>query len=272
MDKFIQQIKVGDLHTLFPDFSGENLVALSKSLRDWTTEDDEPVFRFLYQAHRPYRHLEFGTWQGGSAKICLESCEATVWTINLPDGEDLPNGGWAYGQRAIEGITYPSSVVSEYLGEDELGPVHYHRTDAGGYIGHIYKENGMGNRVCQIYCDSRSWDNSNFPEDFFDSVLIDGGHSSDVVVSDTRKALQVLRPGGLMMWHDFCPVEDFPEEISSVKGVTLGIKELFPELQNAMQTLTWINPSWILLGIKKTKFQRFKNRLFKPKTLKDNLG
>ena len=181
-----------------------------------------PYFNFLYQAHQPRRHLEFGTWQGWGTSLCLESCAATVWTINLPDGETRSDGTWAYGERVTDSSNAPHGIVTANFGEDELGPRTYHRTDAGGYIGRFYREKGLGHRVCQIYCDSRDWDTSNYPADFFDSVLIDGGHQPDVVINDTRKSLQVLRPGGLIMWHDFCPLPEIRSQFESVKGVTAG--------------------------------------------------
>ena len=223
-----------------------------KELGQWTIEDDDaPIFKFLYQAQQPRRHLEFGTWQGWGTSLCLESCSATVWTINLPDGEERPDGTWAYGERVTDPRDLPKDIVSENFGEDELGPRTYHRTDAGGYIGRIYREKGLSHRVCQIYCDSRKWDNSNYPADFFDSVLIDGGHESEVVVNDTRKALQVLRPGGLIMWHDFCPPIEIRSQFESVKGVTAGVESILSELEAQLERLCWINPSWILIGIKK---------------------
>ena len=67
----------------------------------WDTEkDDALILRYIYQNHQPRRHLEFGTWQGFGTCLCLESCAATVWTINLPDGEAKADGTWAYGERA----------------------------------------------------------------------------------------------------------------------------------------------------------------------------
>ena len=221
----------------------------------WSLEEgDAPIFQFLYQAHQPKRHLEFGTWQGWGATLCLESCDATVWTINLPDGEERPDGSWAYGERVLDLKNAPQeNIITENFGEDELGPRDYHRTDAGDYIGHIYRAKGLENRVCQIFCDSRIWDNAKFSTDFFDSVLIDGGHQPDVVINDTRKALQVLRPGGLIMWHDFCPLGNVRSQFESVKGVTAGIEQILPELQVQLEKLYWIKPSWILLGFTKTK-------------------
>jgi predicted O-methyltransferase YrrM len=223
-----------------------------KRLGEWKMEDDDaPIFRYLYQAHRPRRHLEFGTWQGWGTALCLESCAATVWTINLPDGESRSDGTWAYGERVADSNNAPQGIVTANYGEDELGPRTYHRTDAGGYIGRIYKDKGLGNRVCQIYCDSREWDTSNYPANFFDSVLVDGGHQADVVVNDTRKALQVLRHGGLVMWHDFCPHPDIRSRFESVEGVTAGIESMLPELRAQLKRLCWIDPSWLLVGMKK---------------------
>lgn len=36
-----------------------------------------------------------------------------------------------------------------------------------------------------------------------DFVFIDGGHTYEVVESDTRHALEMIRPGGLILWHDY---------------------------------------------------------------------
>lgn len=246
------------LGELFPWYSWLNAAPPTPSKNDldqWSLEeDDRPIFQYIYKAHQSKRHLEFGTWEGWGTALCLETCcEANVWTINLSDGEDRPDGTWAYGQRVVENKNAPQDIVTQCFGEDELGSINYHRTDARGYVGHVYREKGFDSRVCQIYCDSRDWENSNFPQDFFDSVLIDGGHQPDVVINDTRKALQVLRPGGLIMWHDFCPLLNIRSQYESVKGVTAGIEQIIIELQTHLERVCWINPSWILVGIKKPK-------------------
>lgn len=238
-----------------PDLLGTGAAPPPHSLHpldQWQMErDDGPLFAYLYRNFRPCRHLEFGTWQGYGACLCLENCEAGVWTINLPDGETKPDGTWAYGHRVTDETNSPPGAVSVNFGQDEEGPRTYHRTDAASYIGRLYREKNLGHRVCQIYCDTRDWDTSVYPADFFDSALIDGGHSPEVVINDTRKALSVLRPGGLILWHDFCPLPEIREKFDSVRGVTTGIGSLLPELRLQLAQLCWINPSWILLGIKK---------------------
>ena len=69
----------------------------AKPLANWRMEvDDAVILRYLYQQLHPRRHLEFGTWQGAGALLCLQSCQATVWTVNLLEGERMANGDWAY--------------------------------------------------------------------------------------------------------------------------------------------------------------------------------
>ena len=247
--------KLSEFFPWYRWFGAEPPIALKNELSVWSLEEnDGPILQYIYKAHQPKRHLEFGTWQGWGTTLCLETCcEANVWTINLPGGEDRPDGSWAYGQRVIHPNNSLHEVTTENFGKDEFGPINYHKTDAGDYIGHIYREKGLENRVSQILCDSGFWDTSMFPEDFFDSVFIDGGHQTEVVINDTRKALEVLRPGGLILWHDFCPYQNIRSQFDSVKGVTAGIDKILPEVQPQLDRMCWIDPSWILAGIKKPK-------------------
>lgn len=218
---------------------------------DWAmARDDGPILRYLLAVQQPKRHLEFGTWQGWGTCLCLETTAATVWTLNLPDGEPKEDGSWAYSER-VAAQPAPPGAVSVIYGDKETGPIVYHRTDAGSYIGWMYRRKGLGHRVCQILCDSRNWDISSYPAHFFDSVFIDGGHQTDVVMSDTRKALSVLRPGGMVIWHDFCPVPAVRRQGSVVGEVTAILEALLPEIGSLFSHLAWINPSMILFGIKR---------------------
>ena len=224
----------------------------TNSLSQWKMErDDAPIFTYLYSQHQPRRHLEFGTWQGFGTCLCLEATPATVWTINLLEGETKADGSWAYGERISDGAQTPADRQEQVFCSKETGPLVYNRTDARGYIGRFYRDKNLGHRVCQIYCDSRVWDTSCYPPGFFDSVLIDGGHQAEVVINDTRKALPLLRSGGMILWHDFCPL---PEALASshvTQDVVAAVTTLRPELASQLSALAWINPSQILVGIKK---------------------
>jgi hypothetical protein len=234
-------VHVFDLHNalLFDTELDYPKSSLIKKFAQWKMEvDDAPIFRYIYRHARPHRHLEFGTWQGKGTVFCLEECEATVWTINMPFGEgaygfcrdELPDA-FAWAQKV--GITLTPSYSS----------------DAIGFIGKSYLERNLGNRVCQIYSDSREWDTANYPEGFFDTILIDGGHVEDVVVSDTRKAMPLLRRGGIVMWHDFCPTEY--QRFKACRGVMAGIAREWDFIRSHTEKLFWVYPSMILVGVKK---------------------
>jgi len=249
----VPAVSVTDLHTRlgFPTPLDYPASSLHKPLTDWKMEiDDSPIFRYLYRNFRPRRHLEFGTWQGSGVLYCLEECDATVWTINLLEGETKPDGKWVYGM-VLSAVSRLSQWVKKQVFRRKGGDKVLYQTDALGFIGRFYLEKGLGYRVCQIYADSRKWDISNYPDGFFDSVLVDGGHSREVVTNDTRKGLKLLRPGGMIIWHDFCPSDEVLAKCESPRGVLKSIAENRQLLRDELSDLFWVNPSWMLLGMKR---------------------
>lgn len=197
--------------------------ARDKSLADWKMEtDDAPILKSLWRARAPRRHLEFGTWEGFGAALVADSTSAEIWTLNLPEGEAATDGSSLYAS-----------------------------TDAGQRIGWKYRAAGVAGRVHQILADSRAFDTAAFAADFFDTVLIDGGHTPEVVENDTDKALRVLRPGGLCVWHDFCPDPDALARNLAPLGVVQAIAENIDRWRPLFDRLFWIRKSWILVGERK---------------------
>ena len=216
-----------------------------KSFHDWKMEtDDAPIFRYIYRNFAPRRHLEFGTWKGEGTCYVLEESAATVWTLNAPLGERDADGAGAYG-------AYPEEVpeITEWIEGLGLKLGDRIQSDTVAMIGRKYLARNLGSRVCQIYSDSREWDVTNYPAGFFDTVLIDGGHDADVVLNDTRKALRLVRSGGLVMWHDFCPDDEIVRDFSTCAGVVNAIRDMSGEFAG-LSRLVWIEPSFILLGVK----------------------
>jgi predicted O-methyltransferase YrrM len=58
------------------------------------------------------------------------------------------------------------------------------------------------NRIQQLYGDSAMFDYSPY-EKSIDIVFVDGSHAYDYVKSDTMNALRIVKPGGLIIWHDY---------------------------------------------------------------------
>lgn len=198
----------------------------------------------IFKNTNPRRHLEFGTWMGKGVLTCLENCNATVWTINKPFGEDKPNGEYAYGHehgdKEIIDWADKARICSNGYG--------WYKTDSLGFIGKEYLKADMGHRVCQIYTQSDNWDTKNYPNGFFDTVFIDGGHTKEIVINDTKKSLPLLASGGIMIWHDYIPQKGF---IASCDGVIEAIESMKSLLNDAFDELYYIKNTLILLGRKK---------------------
>lgn len=243
----LPEVHVDDLHRVlgFSEQAVAKHSSLEKTFKTWRMEDDDsPIFRYLYRNFKPDRHLEFGTWQGTGVTYVAEECDATIWTLNLFEGEKHKDQNDAYGVYDDPELNKWADFIGLQVNEKK-----YHHTDAFGYIGREYLSRDLGHRVCQIYADSKKWDISKYPEGFFDSVLIDGGHFSDVVMNDTLKALKLVRSGGLILWHDVCP--EMYHEFDYVHSVMDGIKAVWPEVNRQLQKAFWVRPSFILVGIKK---------------------
>jgi FkbM family methyltransferase len=202
-------------------------LAIPYGLVEFTMErDDAPILEYFYSQHSPRRHFEFGTWEGFGALLCASSCSAQIWTLNLPDGERDECGTPRYGDGA---------TVS----------------DAGDRIGWRYRTAGLQERVHQLYGDSRDLDTQQLGRGTFDSVLVDGGHTAPVVTSDTNKAIELLRPGGWLIWHDFVPDEVVLERSEASRGVVGAFVEGAAAWSEHLEPAFWIRPSNLCLARRK---------------------
>jgi hypothetical protein len=55
-------------------------------------------------------------------------------------------------------------------------------------------------KITTLAGDSASYD---FGDLRFDFIFIDGCHAADCVQSDTSRAMSLLLPGGICLWHDY---------------------------------------------------------------------
>ncbi len=87
--------------------------------------------------------------------------------------------------------------------------------------GWIYRQMPEAVRVTQVFQDSLKLDWTEVPDypEAFDLILVDACHEYDYVKSDTLRVLPRLRPGGILLWHDFYP------DVSSWPGVYRFVSE-----------------------------------------------
>ncbi len=65
-----------------------------------------------------------------------------------------------------------------------------------------YQGTAVEDRVTQLFADSKTFDESPYVGQC-DLIFIDGAHAASYVESDSRKALRMVKPGGLIFWHDY---------------------------------------------------------------------
>ena len=128
--------------------------------------------------HHPMRIFEIGTFDGRTSLNMIANAPegAHLWTLDLP-------------QENVDTTIYR-------LDEGEKAYVR----KAGS--GARFLESSLQHRITQIYADSAHYD----PQELtgvMDMVFVDGSHSFDYVLSDTRLALRLLRTGGVIIWHDY---------------------------------------------------------------------
>lgn len=118
--------------------------------------------------------FEVGTFNGGTTRVLAEALpgDGRVVTVDLPAPE-------------FDATQRPT----EFTGRN---------------VGVAYADSPAADKVTQLLVDSLTFDASPY-ERQFDLVLVDGGHEYAHGVADTKTALRVVAPGGVVLWDDFTP-------------------------------------------------------------------
>lgn len=166
------------LANIFPgiDSSHETIFVQNpfNRLRGTSVELDElMVILAIVREIHANKIIEIGTFDGNTTlNMALNVGDAgSVVTLDLPsEGLDEANQS---------GISQPTKFEQRQ------------------YVGHQVER-----KITQVYGDSAELD-WNALERPFDLAFIDGDHTSPYVLSDTRNTLSVLKPGGIVIWHDY---------------------------------------------------------------------
>ncbi len=126
--------------------------------------------------------FEFGTCTGKTAYLWARNAPAgaRIVTITLaPDNLNAHQVDTADDPRDVEFALRESSHTS-----------------------FLYTGSDVAYKVQQLYGDSKALDVSPWAGSC-DVVFIDGSHAYSYVMSDSAKALDLVRPGGVVLWHDY---------------------------------------------------------------------
>ncbi|MBM2813934.1 MAG: hypothetical protein HW421_696 [Ignavibacteria bacterium] len=100
-------------------------------------------------------------------------------------------------------ITLPPEKLTDYSeGKTDSSDAALIAKKESLFTKHYYTGTGVEKKITQIYGDSKQFDESPFLEKC-DLIFIDGSHAYSYVKSDTEKAIRMLKPGGIALWHDY---------------------------------------------------------------------
>lgn len=148
------------------------------------------IIAALTKRQEAERVFEIGTFEGRTTVNLAKNVPGChVFTLDLPP-EQSSSTSYVIEEADMQYVQKPAS-------------------------GHRIVEAGLMSQVTQVYGDSGTFDFTPY-ERSMDIVFVDGAHSYDYVLNDSRIALKLIAPGGVVMWHDY----------RSWDGVTRALNEL----------------------------------------------
>ncbi|MBN2038217.1 MAG: class I SAM-dependent methyltransferase [Chitinispirillaceae bacterium] len=100
-------------------------------------------------------------------------------------------------------LTLAPDQVGEYDGaaSDSPDAARFARIESA-YRKFLYTGTDVEPKITQLYGDSKKFDETPYRA-AFDMIFIDGSHAYSYVENDTGKAFAMLKPGGIILWHDY---------------------------------------------------------------------
>jgi len=147
----------------------------------------------LAKAYNPHNILEIGTFDGQTAyHLALNTgTQCKIHTIDLPHEE--------LGKTKYDIASGDSELIVK----------------KGFESGMRFKNSPFTDRIIQYFADSAKFDYSTL-QNKIDIAFIDGAHSYFYVKSDTENILKILKPGGIILWHDYGSVLDVAEYLNEL--------------------------------------------------------
>ena len=199
-------------------------IAESFAVKGNVTPLELTTLSMFAKAHNPKTIFEIGTFDGRTTlNLALNSSPDTkIYTIDLPkNGTASPLLPVTLGDK---GFIDMKVTGSRFLNKDEGIPIEK-------------------DKIVQLYGDTATFDFAPYFKTV-DMVFIDGAHSYEYVMNDSKIAFKLLRnKKGVILWHDYN---------SSHKGVMQALDEL--------QLANIADPAWKMFHIEDTTLVCLINR------------
>lgn len=165
-----------------------------------TTEFELKIISNIVKKKSPKRIFEIGTFQGRTTlNMALNSS---------PDTEIIT-------------LDLPSSDLDSTKMDIEGGEIRYVQKDVSG---ERFLSHPMRSKIKQVYGDSATFSFQDYAHSI-DLAFIDGSHAYEYVLNDSQKVLSIMKPGGIIIWHDY----------TNWPGVWTALNELYlkdPKFKN----------------------------------------
>ena len=126
--------------------------------------------------------FEFGTCTGRTAYL---------WARNSPADA-----------RIVTLTLSPAEVASYRREHGDTGTATDIALQESAFDRFYYSDEPCAGKVKQLFGDSKAFDEAPWAGQC-DLVFVDGSHAESYVLSDSKKALRLVKPGGLVLWHDY---------------------------------------------------------------------
>lgn len=175
---FKGSIEQAPFESLVPETTNAQAVLEGVGSGYTVTELEARCIALLISTIKPRKIFEFGTNLGSTTLLFALNApkECRIFTLDLPPEN---HGDTGYRLERGEESILPRSKV-----------------------GIRFRNHPLGKRIIQLLADSAKLDESQY-EGQFDLIFVDGSHAYEYVKSDTEKALKMLAPGGVILWHDY---------------------------------------------------------------------
>lgn len=99
--------------------------------------------------------------------------------------------------------------------------------DESTFTEFVYSGTPEAARIDQLFGDSKAFDETPYVG-WADLVFVDGAHAESYVLSDSAKALRIVKPGGLILWHDYAGPQHAPGVYHALNALakTIPIRHL----------------------------------------------
>ncbi|PIQ97105.1 MAG: hypothetical protein COV67_05990 [Nitrospinae bacterium CG11_big_fil_rev_8_21_14_0_20_56_8] len=158
------------------DFIGRATVPVAGAVKD------SEAWVLAVMAKKSRRIFEFGTCTGRTTYHLARNspADAIVTTMTLP-----PKGRDQYTVEAGDGKVDVDHALSE-----------------SAFTRFFYSGTPVESKIKQLFADSKQFDEAPYLNSC-DLIFVDGSHAYSYVKSDSKKALQMIKPGGVILWHDY---------------------------------------------------------------------